>query len=57
MPMYDYECNTCGHVFESLEKLDTHWVDCPRCECMSYRITPTKAPAGKVVGGLFVGQP
>lgn len=32
MPIYEYECNACGHYLEKLQKLsDAPLVDCPQC--------------------------
>lgn len=32
MPIYEFECPTCGHRFERLQKLsDTDPSDCPEC--------------------------
>ncbi len=33
MPRYDYECNSCHHVFELKQSFDSEPVaECPRCE-------------------------
>jgi len=34
MPLYDYECEACGQVFEVFHKIDTPPEDlaCPKCE-------------------------
>ena len=32
MPIYEYECSTCGHRFESIQKMtDQPLTDCPVC--------------------------
>ena len=32
MPIYEYQCNSCGHQLESLQKLsDPPLTDCPEC--------------------------
>ena len=32
MPIYDYQCQACGHVFDALQKLgDAPLQDCPAC--------------------------
>jgi len=32
MPIYEYACNACGHVFDVLQKMDAPLlVDCPEC--------------------------
>ncbi len=33
MPIYEYECQACGHQFEKLQKIsDTALKDCPVCQ-------------------------
>jgi len=32
MPIYEYTCKSCGHVFDVLQKMgDAPLVDCPQC--------------------------
>ena len=32
MPIYEYQCNDCGHVFDALQKMsDPALTDCPDC--------------------------
>ena len=32
MPIYEYECQACGHVFDALQKMsDSPLTDCPDC--------------------------
>jgi len=32
MPIYEYQCEACGHVFETLQKISEQpLVDCPDC--------------------------
>lgn len=32
MPIYEYECNACGHTLEKLQKIsDPVLIDCPEC--------------------------
>ena len=32
MPIYEYQCEACGHVLEALQKMsDAPLVDCPTC--------------------------
>jgi putative FmdB family regulatory protein len=32
MPIYEYECGSCGHIMEALQKIsDSPLVDCPKC--------------------------
>lgn len=33
MPIYEYQCQACGHKMEALQKLsDAPLVECPQCE-------------------------
>jgi putative FmdB family regulatory protein len=33
MPLYEYECNTCGHRFEVIQKFsDSPITECPKCQ-------------------------
>ncbi|MBT4582362.1 MAG: zinc ribbon domain-containing protein [Gammaproteobacteria bacterium] len=33
MPIYEYQCNSCGHKLEALQKIsDKPLKDCPKCE-------------------------
>ena len=32
MPIYEYECEACGHTFEAIQKMaDEPLTDCPEC--------------------------
>lgn len=32
MPIYEYECQACGHILEAIQKMsDAPRVDCPKC--------------------------
>ena len=31
MPIYEFRCEVCGHIFERLQKVDDPWPPCPRC--------------------------
>ena len=32
MPIYEYECQSCGHELEKLQRMsDAHLTDCPDC--------------------------
>lgn len=33
MPLYDYQCNNCEHVFEAFHALDEPSPSCPVCTC------------------------
>ncbi|MDX1489682.1 MAG: zinc ribbon domain-containing protein [Pseudohongiellaceae bacterium] len=36
MPIYDYRCESCGHVMEALQKIsDEPLKDCPQCKSAS----------------------
>ncbi len=33
MPIYEYQCNACGHEFESIQRIsDDPLKDCPECQ-------------------------
>lgn len=33
MPLYDYQCTSCGHQLETLQKINAKpLVDCPACQ-------------------------
>ncbi|MDH5573247.1 MAG: zinc ribbon domain-containing protein [Gammaproteobacteria bacterium] len=33
MPIYEYECQACGHTLEAIQKIsDTPLSDCPECQ-------------------------
>ena len=36
MPIYEYECNKCGHRFEQLVRSDTR-PECPECHSRSLK--------------------
>ena len=32
MPIYEYECQSCGHELEKIQRMsDAHLTDCPNC--------------------------
>ncbi len=36
MPIYEYQCQACGHEFETMQKMsDPKLTDCPKCETAS----------------------
>jgi putative FmdB family regulatory protein len=38
MPIYEYECNACGHRMEAMQKIaDAPLVDCPACNTPQLR--------------------
>lgn len=50
MPIYEFECTTCGNVFERLQKLsDADPVDCPECGKRKIR-RRLSAPAFRLAG-------
>ena len=51
MPIYEYECKACGHVFDALQKLsDDPLTDCPDCEQPELRKL-LSAPNFRLKGG------
>lgn len=38
MPIYEYQCNNCGHHLEAIQKMsDVPLTDCPECDTTSLR--------------------
>ncbi len=53
MPTYDYECQTCGHLFEAKQSMkDAHLTDCPQEACPG----PIKRKIGLGAGLIFKGS-
>ena len=46
MPMYQYRCTKCDHVFEKLVRMSAvlHKQDCPKCETVAEK--QVTAPVG-----------
>ena len=52
MPLYDYRCQECGHLFEQRHGWDEHAADCPACASASVqRQLPTFAVIGRAGSG------
>ena len=50
MPIYAFECTSCGHQFDKLQKLsDPDPQDCPSCAAATIKRQPT-APAFRLAG-------
>ncbi len=51
MPIYEYQCQKCGHELEALQKIsDTPLVDCPDCGAASLK-KKISAAAFRLKGG------
>lgn len=51
MPIYEYECNACGHRQEAIQKIsDDPLVNCPACEKPELKKL-LSAPAFRLKGG------
>lgn len=51
MPIYEYECKSCGHYLETLQKLsDAPLTDCPQCGKADLRKL-ISAPGFRLKGG------
>ena len=51
MPIYEYQCKECGHVFDALQKMsDDPLTDCPDCGQASLR-KMLSAPNFRLKGG------
>ncbi|MBK1674606.1 FmdB family transcriptional regulator [Ectothiorhodospira shaposhnikovii] len=50
MPIYEYECNACGHRLEAIQKFsDAPLVDCPECHGATLQ-KQVSAPAFRLGG-------
>lgn len=56
MPIYEYRCKKCGHVFERMQKFsDPHPTDCPDCKAKDSIEQLLSAPAVQFKGsGWYV---
>lgn len=44
MPIYEYQCEKCGHVFDAIQKYtDAPLSDCPECDGSVARLVSTPA--------------
>jgi putative FmdB family regulatory protein len=51
MPIYEYQCETCGHVFDSLQKIsEAPLTTCPDCGAETLKKL-VSAPAFRLKGG------
>ena len=51
MPIYEYECKSCAHTFDELQKMnDERLVDCPICELPELERL-LSAPSFRLKGG------
>jgi len=51
MPIYEYECQACGHILEAIQKMsDDPRVDCPKCRKPELK-KQVSAPAFRLKGG------
>jgi len=51
MPIYEYECEACGHIFEVLQKMaDEPLTDCPECKKVALKKL-VSAAAFRLKGG------
>jgi putative FmdB family regulatory protein len=56
MPIYEYQCETCKHTFEALQKFsDEPIVECPRCSAPVQRLISLPALVFKG-GGWYVNE-
>jgi len=53
MPTYEYECNSCGHQFETVQSMkDPHLTACPQPNCAG----PLRRKIGRGAGIIFKGS-
>ncbi|MBT8145090.1 MAG: zinc ribbon domain-containing protein [Gammaproteobacteria bacterium] len=51
MPIYEYQCESCGHQLEALQKVsDPRLTDCPQCS-ESALVKRVSAPSFRLKGG------
>jgi len=51
MPIYEYQCESCGHELEALQKIaDKPLVDCPKCKADTLK-KKVSAAAFRLKGG------
>ncbi|HET9698879.1 MAG TPA: zinc ribbon domain-containing protein [Terriglobales bacterium] len=51
MPLYEYRCTKCGHVFEKIQKFsDPHVSECPKCGAQVEQIISAPAVQFKGAG-------
>lgn len=43
MPLYDFECQHCGHVREILAPMDKQTAECPDCGAPAHRIISSRS--------------
>lgn len=55
MPIYEYECNLCGHRIEAIQKFsDAPLTDCPQCDEASLKKLISAAAFHLKGGGWYV---
>ena len=46
MPIYEYQCGTCEHIYEALQKMSAEPLTiCPECEQPAVNYSPLKGRA------------
>lgn len=54
MPIYEYQCQSCGHEFEALQKIsDPLLTDCPECQKATLKKKVTAAAFRLKGGGWY----
>lgn len=43
MPLYDFQCQHCGHVREALAPVEQQIVECPDCHAPAHRIISSRS--------------
>ncbi len=60
MPIYEYQCGKCGHLFDALQKLgETALSKCPECgkDALSKLVSaPAVKAKGQAKGGASAGS-
>ena len=51
MPIYEYKCDACGHIFDTLQKVsDSPLLECPECDKPALKKL-ISSPAFRLKGG------
>jgi putative FmdB family regulatory protein len=50
MPIYEFECEQCGHKWEELSPMGVSVARCPKCEALAPRIPSVSSPHFKGEG-------
>ena len=52
MPIWEWQCEKCNHIFEELLTEKPLYVICPKCKCRAKSVFPTKM-SFKLIGNCW----